>query len=170
MSSETPHVACHNPPLLLWHAVCPSRIFMNFRKLALCIALAAVLFRTAAAAPAPAPDPLNRTNPRAAITGFLVACHQDDFSKAAEYLDLSRLPARQREQEGPIHTNNPTPLPPHSGSYSSISMGHTPHHVYYSLHCCSECLPPLPLHLHPLHASQLIQHCLDSLVWLGGGA
>ena len=79
---------------------------MNFRKLALCIALAAVLFRTAAAAPAPAPDPLNRTNPRAAITGFLVACHQDDFSKAAEYLDLSRLPARQREQEGPILARN----------------------------------------------------------------
>jgi MscS family membrane protein len=53
-------------------------------------------------APAPTPvDPLNRVNPRSTVTAFLQACHQDDFSKAAQYLDLTRIPARQRAQQGP---------------------------------------------------------------------
>ncbi|MFL6446993.1 MAG: mechanosensitive ion channel family protein [Bryobacteraceae bacterium] len=46
-------------------------------------------------------DPLNRVNPRSTVTAFLQACHQDDFNKAAQYLDLTRIPARQRAQQGP---------------------------------------------------------------------
>ena len=52
------------------------------------------------AAAAPAGDPLHRDNPRSAVTGFLEACHENDYGKAAEYLDLSRIPARERSQQG----------------------------------------------------------------------
>lgn len=57
----------------------------------------------AVGAPAAAPpsDPLHRENPRSAVTAFLEACHENDFSKAAEYLDLSRISPRYRAQEGP---------------------------------------------------------------------
>lgn len=46
-------------------------------------------------------DPLNRLNPRSTVTAFLQACHQHNYGKAAEYLDLSRIPPKQRAQEGP---------------------------------------------------------------------
>jgi hypothetical protein len=69
----------------------------------LCIALA--LFSAsipAYDAPATAPsDPLHRLNPRAAVTAFLEACHENDYAKAAQYLDLTRIPARYRAQQGP---------------------------------------------------------------------
>jgi MscS family membrane protein len=57
-----------------------------------------------AAPPAPAtppPDALGRTNPRAAVTGFLEACHKNDYTQAAQYLDLTQLPQRRRTAEGP---------------------------------------------------------------------
>ncbi len=68
------------------------------------IALAVVLncFEGFCAAPtASAADKLNRTNPRSAVTAFLQTCHGDDYSTAAQYLDLSRIAARDREREGP---------------------------------------------------------------------
>ncbi len=34
------------------------------------------------------------------MTAFLEACHQKDYSKAAEYLDLARIPARYRAEQG----------------------------------------------------------------------
>lgn len=69
------------------------------RKLAPALALlsASILF----AATAPPADPLHRENPRSAVTAFLEACHQHDYSKAAQYLDLTRLPPRLRAQQGP---------------------------------------------------------------------
>ena len=51
-------------------------------------------------APAAA-DPLRRDNPRAAVTAFLEACHGRDYDKAAQYLDLSRIPSSRREVDGP---------------------------------------------------------------------
>jgi MscS family membrane protein len=53
------------------------------------------------AAPAPPVDTLHRENPRSAVTAFLEACHQNDYTKAAEYLDLSRIPPRSRAQQAP---------------------------------------------------------------------
>jgi len=47
------------------------------------------------------PDPLNRTTPRAAIFNFLEACHADRYVLAARYLDLRRIPAADRQTEGP---------------------------------------------------------------------
>jgi MscS family membrane protein len=71
------------------------------RKLCLALFLCSALLR-AQGAPASNPvDPLNRVNPRSTVTAFLQACHQDDFNKAAQYLDLSRVPSRQRAQQGP---------------------------------------------------------------------
>ena len=53
-------------------------------------------------APASAPtDPLRRLNPRSAVTAFLEACHEKDYGKAAQYLDLSRIAPRYRAQQGP---------------------------------------------------------------------
>lgn len=55
----------------------------------------------AAPAAAPPADPLHRENPRSAVTAFLEACHQSDYAKAAQYLDLTRIPARLQSQQGP---------------------------------------------------------------------
>jgi MscS family membrane protein len=46
-------------------------------------------------------DPLNRTTPRSAIFNFLEACHAERYRLAARYLDLSKVPAVQRSQQGP---------------------------------------------------------------------
>lgn len=55
----------------------------------------------AAVPAAPPSDPLNRTNPRSAVTGFLVSCHAKDYTKAAQYLDLHQIPASRRTTQGP---------------------------------------------------------------------
>jgi len=52
--------------------------------------------------PAPAAnDPLGRTTPQEAVFQFLETCHAHDYSKAAHYLDLSRMPAADRVKQGP---------------------------------------------------------------------
>jgi MscS family membrane protein len=52
--------------------------------------------------PAPEPkDPLGRTTPQEAVVQFLETCHARDYSKAAHYLDLSRMPAAERAKQGP---------------------------------------------------------------------
>jgi MscS family membrane protein len=50
---------------------------------------------------ATATDPLQRSNPRSAVTAFLEACHEDDYNRAAQYLDLSRITASARARQGP---------------------------------------------------------------------
>ncbi len=52
-------------------------------------------------APAVPADPLNRLNPRSSLTAFLQACHSDDYGKASQYLDLAKIPAKQRAEKGP---------------------------------------------------------------------
>lgn len=69
------------------------------RKFALAVVLLAPSLLSAAAAP-PA-DTLHRDNPRAAVTAFLEACHQRDYTKASQYLDLARIPLRIRVQQAP---------------------------------------------------------------------
>ncbi|HEX3879904.1 MAG TPA: mechanosensitive ion channel family protein [Bryobacteraceae bacterium] len=53
------------------------------------------------AQPATKPDPLGRDNPRSTVTNFLEACQARDFTRAAQYLDLSAIPQNQRAQRGP---------------------------------------------------------------------
>ena len=53
------------------------------------------------AQPESKPDPLGRDDPRSAITNFLEASQSHDYSKAAQYLDLSSIPATLRSQRGP---------------------------------------------------------------------
>jgi MscS family membrane protein len=62
------------------------------------ILLVPALFASPAA---PSADPLNRQNPRSAVTGFLEACREQDYRKAAQYLDLRQLSASDREKNGP---------------------------------------------------------------------
>ena len=50
---------------------------------------------------APAADSLGRQDPRSAVTGFLEACRNQDYQKAAQYLDLRQLSPRYRAQQGP---------------------------------------------------------------------
>jgi MscS family membrane protein len=44
------------------------------------------------------PDPFNRGTPRGSVYGFALACRKGDYERAAEYLDLRRLPAEDRER------------------------------------------------------------------------
>ena len=53
-------------------------------------------------APRPPVDPLNRRTPRDAMAGFLDATSHRDYVRAAEFLDLRRLPAATRAQDGPM--------------------------------------------------------------------
>ncbi len=46
------------------------------------------------------PDPLNRGTPRGSMFGFITATRAGDFERAAEFLDLRRLPPDQ-QQDGP---------------------------------------------------------------------
>jgi len=46
-------------------------------------------------------DPLGRTTPQETVFQFLEACHARDYSKAAHYLDLRRMPASERAKQGP---------------------------------------------------------------------
>ena len=46
-------------------------------------------------------DPLGRAEPQEAIVQFLETCHARDYSKAAHYLDLRRMPAAERAKQGP---------------------------------------------------------------------
>jgi MscS family membrane protein len=55
----------------------------------------------AKAASAPLTDPIGRSNPRSTVTSFLQACQDNNYTKAAQYLDLLRLPVRYRSAEGP---------------------------------------------------------------------
>ena len=57
--------------------------------------------RTDSPAPRAPVDPLNRRTPRDAMAGFLDATHHRDYVRAAEFLDLRRLPAATHAQDGP---------------------------------------------------------------------
>ena len=52
-------------------------------------------------APSPPSDPLNRTTPRSSIYSFLQACHDQNFIRASQYLDLRRIRPEQRTTQGP---------------------------------------------------------------------
>jgi MscS family membrane protein len=45
---------------------------------------------------------LDRANPRGAMLAFLDASRSGDFERAARHMDLSRLPAAERESKGPL--------------------------------------------------------------------
>lgn len=73
---------------------------MSSRFLALAVLVWAVPVFAAAPPAAPA-DALGRTNPQGTVTGFLEACHQRDYTKAAQYIDLTAIPERQRASKAP---------------------------------------------------------------------
>lgn len=70
------------------------------RPLLTAICLAASVLSPAAHA-APAADTLGRETPRSTVTAFLEACQNRDFVTAAEYLDLSQIPQRDRQRRAP---------------------------------------------------------------------
>jgi MscS family membrane protein len=47
-------------------------------------------------------DPFNRGTPRGTAYGFAVACRESDYERAAEYLDLRRLPESERKDAAEI--------------------------------------------------------------------
>jgi len=46
-------------------------------------------------------DEFDRGTPQTSMEGFLAATREDDYERAAEYLDLRRLPRGKAEEEGP---------------------------------------------------------------------
>jgi MscS family membrane protein len=74
---------------------------MMNRKICLAAIVLALPVWTQAAPPVAPTDQLGRANPRATVTAFLEACHDDNYGKAAQYLDLTQVPARLRASQGP---------------------------------------------------------------------
>jgi MscS family membrane protein len=68
----------------------------------LAVTLGFGLAPAACGAPAPNPpaDPLGRTNPRSAVTGFLESTSSKNYARAEQFLDLRAIPARVREERG----------------------------------------------------------------------
>lgn len=56
--------------------------------------------KPAAPAASPVADPLKRNTPRNAIYSFLEACHAENYTLAAQYLDLRGLTVKRRKAEG----------------------------------------------------------------------
>jgi len=69
-----------------------------------CIRSGLVLTVLAVHLPAATPqaDSLGRETPRSAVTSFLEACQDQNYQRAAQYLDLRRLPEQSRAQRGPL--------------------------------------------------------------------
>jgi MscS family membrane protein len=71
-------------------------------RFALYVLFAALVPAASSLAQTPAAtDPLGRGNPRSSVTAFLEACEEKDYGKASQYLDLDKIPASQRAQQGP---------------------------------------------------------------------
>ncbi len=60
----------------------------------------------APAAEAPPADDLGRSTPRGTVTGFIEAISKQDFEKAAQYLDLSKIAEGSRKGRGPELAQN----------------------------------------------------------------
>src|ERR1700685_2481621 len=73
---------------------------MSFRKFVLANCLACYLAASVYAA-APAADKLGRDNPQSSVIAFLQACRKQDYNLAAQYLDLRKLPEKERNANGP---------------------------------------------------------------------
>ena len=88
-----------------------TRKTIHLRPLRLCLlALVCALAVPAAAQEPPpepqeagegAPAPLDRTTPRGAVHGYLLASRQGDYERAASYLNLSPVPRQRRAEAGP---------------------------------------------------------------------
>ena len=96
----------HGASLLVREAVSTRCIFLVLWILAF-LTLSATAQPAMPSAPPAAPTPtgpadaFERGTPRSAILGFLQACRDGDYERAASYLDLSRLNSRDRAGAGP---------------------------------------------------------------------
>jgi len=70
--------------------------------------------RPAEAPPLP-PDPLNRRNPQEAVFGLLAALAEQDYQRAAQYMDLSGLPKARREAQGALRARQLQAVLDHAG-------------------------------------------------------
>ena len=71
----------------------------NLSVLALFCVLAATL--RGGGSPAPA-DPLKRLSPQSAVVSFLETCKAKDYTKAAQFLDLRKIPSEARLSKGNV--------------------------------------------------------------------
>lgn len=81
-----------------------SSFFSSIFRLRSVVATAVLsgIFACGAPATAPATDPLGRTDPRSAVTGFLESTSSKNYTRAEQFLDLRALPAKTREARGII--------------------------------------------------------------------
>ncbi len=85
-----------------------------------------ILSSMALAQKAPATDPLGRTNPRSAVSGFLEACQSNDFTRAAQYLDLSHFPETLRAEAGPRLARQLEDILNSNSSFSPLRLTQNP--------------------------------------------
>lgn len=89
-----------------------SPFFFSCLQISLLVLGCALAASTAAQPPSPVeaiekrPEALDRTTPRGAVHGYLVAARAGDYEKAASYLNLSPVPRSQRAEEGPQLARN----------------------------------------------------------------
>lgn len=104
-----------SPRLLPEHGVAPHRTRLCLRIRALVTLFVAVMLLSPARAqqaspstskPVPQPtasiDEFQRDTPRSSVAGFLKACRDGDYERAAAYLDLGRLKPNERAKRGPV--------------------------------------------------------------------
>lgn len=56
------------------------------------------------APPVPPPDPLGRSSPHGCVVGFLLAAQRQDYTRAAQYLDIKKPPAQAEELARQLQT------------------------------------------------------------------
>jgi MscS family membrane protein len=87
-------------PTRLWACIAMAAVLLSARLIS-AQGLTGVLSGSKSAAASPAPtDPLNRTTPQSSIYSFLQACHEDNYFRASQYLDLRKIKPEQRATQG----------------------------------------------------------------------
>jgi MscS family membrane protein len=71
-------------------------------------------------------DPLGRDNPRSTVTAFLESCHENNYVRAAQYLDLRQVPERSRAEEGPKLARQLEAILNSDSRFSVLSLSQAP--------------------------------------------
>ena len=93
-----------------------------------CVVLLTALCGTAQAdePSARSQDPFHRESPQSTVVSFLEACHVHDYTRAARYLDLRKLPASQRAQNGPSLAQQLEQVVDHDTQFEVASLSSAP--------------------------------------------
>ncbi len=74
----------------------------------------------------PATDPLGRETPRNSMYEFLEACHKGDYSLAAQYLNLTKIPAASQGRLGPERARQLSTILDRDAQFELEQLDNTP--------------------------------------------